>query len=96
MSNGLLIYAKIFAHFLISQEALPYITPFTRSHLNFLAYEENFLFFFINVLLAPSIEVRELPTAVELMVVGSTDLTLLGWSSVEEPGRLPVEKLGKK
>jgi hypothetical protein len=24
---------------------------------------------------------------------GSTDHTLLGWSSVEEPGRLPVEKL---
>jgi hypothetical protein len=37
--------------------------------------------------------VRELQTAAELMVVGSTDLTLLGWSSVEEPGRLPVEKL---
>jgi hypothetical protein len=39
------------------------------------------------------LEVRELPTPAELMVVGSTDLTLLGWSSVEEPGRLPVEKL---
>ncbi len=41
------------------------------------------------------LEVRELPTPAELMVVGSTDLTLLGWSSVEEPGRLPVEKLEK-
>jgi hypothetical protein len=66
-------------------------------HLNFLIYDAYFLFFFIIVQLkAPPTEVHELPTPAQLMVVGSTDLTLLGWSSVEEPGRLPVEKLEEK
>jgi hypothetical protein len=42
---------KIFVHFLIYWEALPHIyITFTRSHLNYLIYEENFVFFFISVL----------------------------------------------
>ncbi len=49
MTNGLLIYGKKIAHFLISYEALPPIWLCTRSHLNFLLYEVSFVFFFISV-----------------------------------------------
>ncbi len=47
MTKGLLIYGKIFAHFLINDEALPHIWLCNRSHLNFpYIWEENFVFFF--------------------------------------------------
>ncbi len=41
---------KYFPIFLIYQEALPHIWLCTRSHLNFLIYEENFILFFISVI----------------------------------------------
>ncbi len=43
-----------FAHFLIYYEALPHIWLCTRSDLNFLICEENFVFFFISVWLIPT------------------------------------------
>ncbi len=46
MTNGLLIYGEIFAHFLIYEEALPHIWLCNCSALNFLIYEENVRFFF--------------------------------------------------
>ncbi len=46
MTNGLLIYGEKFAHFFIYWEALPHIWICTRSHLNFLTYEKNLVFFF--------------------------------------------------
>ncbi len=49
MTNDLLIYSEKFAHFLIYWEALPKVWLCTRSHLNFLIYEENFSFLFISV-----------------------------------------------
>jgi hypothetical protein len=49
MTNGLLIYGEIFAHFLIYEEALPHIWLSTCSTLNFLIYEENLIFFLISV-----------------------------------------------
>ncbi len=51
MTNGLLIYGEKFAHFLINLETLPHIWLCTRSHLNFLIYEENLVFLFNSVLL---------------------------------------------
>ncbi len=45
MTNGLLIYSMV-KYWRISS----YIRkPFLRSHVNFLIYEENFVFFFISV-----------------------------------------------
>ncbi len=49
MTNGLLIYGEIFTHFLIYEEALPHIWLCNCCTLNFLIYEENFLFFFIRM-----------------------------------------------
>ncbi len=48
MTNGFLIYGEKFAHFLLYtyQEALPHIWLCTRSHLNFLIYDDNFDFVF--------------------------------------------------
>ncbi len=44
ITNDLLVYNEnIFVHFLI------FYCPCTRSHLNFLVYKENFVFFFISV-----------------------------------------------
>ncbi len=48
MTNGLLIYGEIFAHFLIFWEARPHIWLCNCSTLNFLICEENLIFFFIN------------------------------------------------
>ncbi len=45
MTNGLLIYGEIFAHFPIYQEALPHLWLSNCSNLNFLIYEENLIFF---------------------------------------------------
>ncbi len=44
MTNGLLIYGYIFAHFLVYQKALPHIRLSNRYHLNFLIYEDSFSF----------------------------------------------------
>ncbi len=49
MTNSLLIYGEIFAHFPIYEEALPHIWLCNCFTLNFLIYEDNFIFFFINV-----------------------------------------------
>ncbi len=43
---SLIIYGYIFAHFLTYQETLPHLWLFTWSHLNFLIYDENFVFFY--------------------------------------------------
>ncbi len=48
MTNGLLRYGEIFAHFLIYWEAHPHIWLCNCSTLNFLIYEENLIFFFIS------------------------------------------------
>ncbi len=52
MTNGLLIYGVIFAHFLIYWETLPHIWLCNCSTLNFPIYEENLIFFFISVVMA--------------------------------------------
>jgi hypothetical protein len=52
MTNGLLIYEEIFAHFLIYEEVLPHLRLCNCSTLNFLIFEENFIFFFISALMA--------------------------------------------
>ena len=49
MTNGLLIYGELFAHFLIYFETLPNICLCNCSIMNFIIYEENFIFFFISV-----------------------------------------------
>jgi hypothetical protein len=49
MTNGLLIYVEIFAHFFIYKEALLHIRLCNCSILNFLMYEENLILFFISV-----------------------------------------------
>ncbi len=49
MTKGFLTQSEKFAHFLIYWEALPYIWLCTRSHLNFLIYEENLVLVFISV-----------------------------------------------
>jgi hypothetical protein len=49
MTNGLLIYGEIFAHFPIYEEALPHIRLCNCSTLNFLIYEKNFISFFMSV-----------------------------------------------
>ncbi len=49
MTNGLLIYGEIVAHFLIYYEALPHIWLCNGgSTMNFLIYGENLIFFFIS------------------------------------------------
>ncbi len=50
MTNGLLIYGEIFAHFFIYWKALPHIWLCNYSTLNFFMYEENFIFFSISAL----------------------------------------------
>jgi hypothetical protein len=51
MTNGLLIYGEIFAHFLIYKEALHHtVYDFAPGAVpsEFLGYEENFVFFLIS------------------------------------------------
>jgi hypothetical protein len=57
MTNGILIYGKIFAHFLIYSIGNPssYMPLQLLRILNFLLYEENLIFFFISVLCPGSI-----------------------------------------
>ncbi len=59
MTNGLPICDLIFALFLIYKKALPYIWLCNRFHLNFLIYEENFVIFFISVIIFLMQEVLE-------------------------------------
>jgi hypothetical protein len=50
MTNGLLIYGELLAHFLILGSHSSYMTlQLHCSTLNFLIYEENLIFFFISV-----------------------------------------------
>ncbi len=54
MTNGLLIYGEIFAHFLIYSTVLgspsSYITlQLLHSSFTYTVYEENFIFFFVSV-----------------------------------------------
>jgi hypothetical protein len=51
MTNGLLIYGEIFAHFLIYWEALPHHMALQLLHSEFpyTVYEDNLIFFFISV-----------------------------------------------
>jgi hypothetical protein len=48
ITNGLLTYGEIFAHFLRYQEALLHIWLCNCSTLNFPIYDENLIFFFIS------------------------------------------------
>ncbi len=48
MSKGFLIYEEMHKYLVINEEAVSHICLCIRSRLNFLIYEENFLFFFIS------------------------------------------------
>ncbi len=49
MRRGFLIYEEMRKYLVIYEEAVSQIWLCNRSHLNFLIYEENFIFFFIRV-----------------------------------------------
>ncbi len=51
MRRDFLIYEEIRKYLVIYEDAVGHIWLCNRSHLNFLIYEENFLFFFISVVL---------------------------------------------
>jgi hypothetical protein len=49
MRRGFLIYEEMRKYLVIYEEAVGHIRHCDRSHLNFLIYEANFVFFFISV-----------------------------------------------
>ncbi len=69
MTDGLLIYGEIFAHFLIH----PHVWLCNCSTLKFLIYEENLIFFFI------SVSCLILSIGVDLDPIRSNLRTFLGW-----------------
>ena len=48
MRKGFLIHEEMRKYLVIYEEAISYILLCTRSHLNFLIYELNLIFFFIS------------------------------------------------
>jgi hypothetical protein len=79
MTNGLLKYDKIFAHFLIYN--------CIRSHLNFLIYEENFILFFISVVATSLIS--------SMVICSQKRWLLYWYNVMKKAWLLPYKWLGK-
>ncbi len=100
MTNGLLIYGEIFAHFLIYWKALPHIWLCNCSTLNFLIYEEN-LIFFLSVCSIPlpglkgTLLRNQATSAAGLALETLQDTSTFSFSrfSMREPDRCPTNSI---